>query len=260
MLRRGAEVTKISIPTAQRGPIVKKLLLLPLVFALVWAGSARTARAQEETRTLKDRIKSVSNRMFVKSGRLELTVLPLTSISLNDAFYQKFGFGAQFAYHISEAFAVQGMVTYTLDPLNVATDNAGYYGTRPDATIPFAGKRTFLFGADFCWSPVYGKVSLAAEYIMHFDTYIMGGIGGIGGDLGKDSSYGLGFAGTLGLGLRVFFNRTFALKLELKDYMVFNDKVKLFDDPEATTKSDVQHQIMFNLGLSIFFLEGSQED
>jgi len=239
---------------------VKKLTLLPLVSALAlvlaWAGSARTAWAQEETRTLKDRIKSVSNRMFVKSGRMELTVLPLSSISLNDAFYQKFGLGAEFAYHISEAFAIQALVTYTLDPLNVETDNADYHGSRPETQIPYAGKRTFLFGADFCWSPVYGKISLAAEYIMHFDTYVMGGIGGIGGDLGKSSNFG--FAGTLGLGVRVFFNRTFALKLELKDYMVFNDKVKILED--APTKSDVQHQLLFNLGLSIFFLEGSQED
>jgi outer membrane beta-barrel protein len=227
--------------------------MLPLVFVLAWAGSAR---AQEETRTLKDRIKSVSNRMFVKSGRMELTVLPLSSISLNDAFYQKFGLGAEFAYHISEAFAIQALVTYTLDPLNVETDNAGYHGSRPETQIPYAGKRTFLFGADFCWSPVYGKISLAAEYVMHFDTYVMGGIGGIGGDLGESSNFG--FAGALGLGVRVFFNRTFALKLELKDYMVFNDKVKILED--SPTKSDVQHQLLFNLGLSIFFLEGSQED
>jgi outer membrane beta-barrel protein len=248
MLRRGAKVTKLSTNTAQRGPIVKKLFLLPLVLVLAWAG---TAQAQEETRTLKDRIKSVSNRMFVKSGRMELTVLPLTSISLNDAFYQKYGMGAGFAYHISEAFAIQALITYTLEPLNVDTGNATYHGSKENTDIPYAGKRNFLVGADFCWSPVYGKVSLAAEYVMHFDTYIMG----IGGELKDGSNFG--FAGSFGLGIRFFFNRTFALKLELKDYMVFNDKVSIKDLP---AKSDVQHQLMFNLGLSIFFLEGSQED
>jgi len=253
MLRRGVEVTKFSIPTVQRGPIVKKLFLLPLVFVLAWAVPAR---AQEETRTLKDRIKSVSNRMFVKRGRMELTVLPLTSISLNDAFFQKYGLGAEFAYHISEAFAIQALLTYTLKPLNVGTGNAVYHGDKEKTDIPYAGKRTFLFGADFCWSPVCGKISLAAEYVMHFDTYVMGGIGAIGGDLGKDSNFG--FAGTFGLGVRFFFNRTLALKLELKDYMVFNDKVRILENAPST--SDVQHQLMFNLGLSIFFGEGSRED
>jgi outer membrane beta-barrel protein len=252
MLCRGGEVTEFSISTAQRGPIVKKLFLLPMVFVLAWAAPVQ---AQEETRTLKDRIKSVSNRMFVKSGRMELTVLPLTSISLNDAFYQKYGMGAGIAYHISEAFAIQALLTYTLEPLNVDTGNATYHGSKLSTDIPYAGKRNFLVGADFCWSPVYGKVSLAAEYVMHFDTYLMGGIGGIGGEL-KDST-NFGFAGSFGLGIRLFFNRTFALKLELKDYMVFNDKVSIKDLP---AKSDVQHQLLFNLGLSIFFLEGSQED
>jgi outer membrane beta-barrel protein len=235
---------------------VKKLFLLPMVPALalvlVWS---TPARSQEETRTLKDRIKSVSNRMFIKSGRIELTALPLTSISLNDAFFQKFGFGAGFAYHISEAFAVQALLTYTLEPLNVDTGNATYHGSKETTDIPYAGKRTYLLGADFCWSPVYGKVSLAAEYVMHFDTYIMGGIGGIGGELKNASNFG--FAGSFGLGIRLFFNRTVALKLELKDYMVFNDKVSIKDLP---AKSDVQHQLLFNLGLSFFFLEGSQED
>lgn len=235
---------------------MKKLFLLPLVFVLAWASSARPARAQEETRTLKDRIKSVSNRMFAKSGRVELTVLPLTSISLNDAFFQKYGLGAEFAYHISEAFAIQALITYTLPDLNVDTGNAGYHGSRPDTKIPYAGKRSFLLGADFCWSPVYGKVSLAAEYVMHFDTYVMGGVGAIGGDLGDTTNFG--FAGSFGLGLRFFFNRSLALKIELKDYMVFNDKVKILKDSDS--KSDVQHQLLFNLGLSIFFLEGSQED
>ncbi len=229
---------------------MKKLFLLPLVFVLAWAGSIQ---AQEETRTLKNRIKSVSNRMFIKSGRAELTILPLTSISLNDAFFQKYGLGAGFAYHISEAFAVQALLTYT--PLNLDTGNATYYGSKEQTDIPYAGKRTYLVGADFCWSPVYGKVSLVAEYVMHFDTYVMGGIGGIGGELKDDSNFG--FAGSFGLGLRLFFNRTFALKLELKDYMVFNDKVSIKDLP---AKSDVQHQLMFNLGLSIFLGEGSLED
>ena len=69
-------------------------------------------------------------------------------------------------------------------------------------------------------------------------------------------SSSIGFAGAIGLGVRLFFNRTFALKLEIKDYMVFTDKVS-FGDQE---KSDVQHQLLLNVGLSIFFLEGDKEE
>jgi outer membrane beta-barrel protein len=228
---------------------VKKLPLIALIVALAWAAPAS---ADEEARTLKDRIRSVSNRMFVKSGRMELTVFPLTSVSLNDAFFQKLGGGLGLAYHISEAFALQIMGTYSL---NLDTDYATYHGSKVDTEIPFAGKRTVMFGADFCWAPVYGKVSLAAEWILHFDTYLMGGVGAIGGEQEKDSSFSI--AGSFGMGVRLFFNRTFALKMEIKDYVVFNDKVTFAG---LEPKADVQHQLMFNLGLSIFFLEGRTED
>jgi len=213
---------------------------------------AAPARA-DKPKSLKDRIKSVSNRMYVKSGRLELTILPMTSISLNDAFYQKLGGGLGFAYHFSEMFSAQAMVTYSL---NLDADHASSYTISPEgeSTIPYAGKRTFLASADFCWSPIYGKISLAAEWVMHFDTYIMAGLGGIGGEQAEGSSFGFGM--DIGLGARLFFNRTFAIKLELKDYMIFTDKVS-FGEIE---KSDVQHQLLFNLGLSIFFLDGDEED
>jgi outer membrane beta-barrel protein len=233
---------------------VKKLQLLTIL--LLTTALSASALAEEETRTLKDRIRSVSNLLYSKSGRMELTVYPATSMSINDAFYQKFGIGLGLGYHINNAFALQVMGTYSL---NMESGYAAYHGSNPDTDVPYAGKRNILIGADFCWAPVYGKVSLAAEWILHFDTYLMGGIGGIGGDQVEDSSFGI--AGTFGLGVRLFFNRTFALKLEIKDYVLFNDKVSWGTPPNETVKEgDVQHQLLFNLGLSIFFLEGRAED
>jgi outer membrane beta-barrel protein len=110
-----------------------------------------------------------------------------------------------------------------------------------------------LIGGDFCWAPVYGKISIAAEYIMHFDTYLMVGVGGVMGEQTGDSSFA--FAGSFGAGVRVFFNRTLALKLELKDYMVF-DTVTF----KTVEESDVQHQFLFNIGLSIFLFGADEEE
>ncbi len=229
---------------------MKKLRLLSL---LLIVGLCTLAGAAEKQKSLKDRIKSVSNRLYVKSGRLELTVLPMTSISLNDAFYQKLGGGAGIAYHFNEAFSAQALVTYSL---NLDTDHASSYtiSAGGKSTIPYAGKRTILASADFCWSPIYGKISLASEWTMHFDTYIMAGFGAIGGEQVRDSSFAFGL--DAGLGARLFFSRSLALKLEFKDYMLFTDKVS-FGDIE---KSDVQHQLMFNIGLSFFFLDGNGGD
>jgi outer membrane beta-barrel protein len=228
--------------------MLKKITWLALVVALA---GVRPVSAEEEGRTLKDRIKSVSNKMHMKSGRVELTLLPMTSMSLNDAFYQKFGGGLGLTYHFTEGLSAGLTATYSL---NLETANASYFGAK-DESIPFAGKRNFLVGLDVMWAPVYGKVSLAAEWILHFDTYIMAGVGLVGGEQAGDE-LSFGFAGSFGLGLRFFITRMFAFRLELKDYMVFNDTVT-FGTQE---KSDVQHQMVFNLGLSMFFLEGDVEE
>jgi outer membrane beta-barrel protein len=229
---------------------VKKINYFFAMLLWVWAGSA-LAQEEQGSKSLKDRIRSVSNRLYIKGGRMEITLFPLTSISLNDGFYQKFGGGLGFAYHLNDAFAIQVMGTYSL---NAETENATYHGTGA-VKIPYAGKRTFLASADLAWSPLYGKISLASESIFHFDTYVMAGMGVIGGEIISGSNAGVCF--DFGLGVRMFLTRMVAIKAELMDFMVFNDKVSIVQGNE---KSDVQSQLLFNLGLSFFFPEGAAEE
>jgi outer membrane beta-barrel protein len=230
--------------------MLKKINWLAVALVLVGLGGGPAA-AQEEARTLKERIKSVSSKLHAKSGRLELTLLPMTSMSLNDAFYQKFGGGLGLTYHFSESWSAGLLATYSL---NLQTSNAAYFG-RKEISVPYAGMRNFLVGLDLAWAPLYGKVSLAAEWVMHFDTYLIAGVAGIGGEqVGDELSFG--FAASFGLGVRLFLSRMFAIRVELKDYMVFNDTVTF----QSQEKGDFQHQLMLNLGLSMFLLEGDVED
>ncbi len=233
--------------------MLRKLSLLAVVLGLLVTGPAS---AQDEAgRTLRDRIKSVTSKMYVKSGRLELTLLPFTSFSLNDAFYQKFGAGLGLTYHFTETLSAGLLGTYSL---STELSNASYFG-RGDESIPAAGKRNFLAGLEANWAPLYGKVSLAAEYVMHFDTYITAGLAGLGNQYTKtsgDDSVNVGVAFSVGFGVRFFISRMFAIRAELKDYMIFNDKVS-FGRQE---KTGFQQQMMFNLGLSMFFLDGDEED
>jgi outer membrane beta-barrel protein len=105
------------------------------------------------------------------------------------------------------------------------------------------------------WAPVYGKISLASEWVMHFDTYLAGGVGVVGSQQ-SDQESSMGLAASFGLGMHFFVSRSVALKLELKDFLVFNDKVSI----ASIDESDVQHQLVFNLGLSFFFLDGASEN
>jgi outer membrane beta-barrel protein len=240
----------------KRGTTVKKITLMIVFLAISWM---RPAVAEEKPKELKDRISSVSNRTFVKARRLELMVFPCTSISLNDAFYQKLGLGGGLAYHISEAFAIQVIGTYTLDKLNLKTENTSLYTSdNKGATIPYSGKRTWLADIDLTWAPIYGKISVASEAVMHFDTYLLLGFGAVGGELAKNKTH-VGLAMPFGLGIRLFFTHWLALKAELKDFMIFNDKTTI-NKEGSQSSSGVQHQLMFNLGLSFFFLQGIVEE
>jgi outer membrane beta-barrel protein len=239
-------------PNLPRDAMLRKLIPAALLCVLLSVPAA-WAQDDEEGGSLKDRIKGVSGKLYLKSGRLELTLLPLTSVSLNDAFYQKLGGGLQLAYHFSDAWALGLTGTYSL---NLDSGNATYYG-RQGESIPYAGKRTYLFSLEGMWAPLYGKISVAAEWTLHFDTYLLVGLGGIGGEQTSsagDSSFGV--AATFGLGARLFFLRWLALRLEFRDYLLFNDKVT-FGTQE---KADVQNQLMINIGLSFFVLDGDAEE
>ncbi len=169
-------------------------------------------------------------------------IFPLTSISLNDAFYEKLGFGAGLAYHISEAFAIQAIGTYTFDKLNIKTSNTSLFTTDNKGTmhLPYSGKRTWLADIDLTWAPIYGKINVASESVMHFDTYLLVGFGAIGGEL-ADKKTNVGLAATFGLGIRLFFTRDLALKAELKDFMIFNDEVTIREGQSSS--SHFQHQL-----------------
>lgn len=230
---------------------MKKPITILLWLGLILPWSAYGAG---QGRSLKDRIRAVSNRLYIKDGRMEVTLFPLTSVSLNDAFYQKYGGGLGLAYHMSESLSLQLRGTYSL---NVKSGLSAYFGSSPgDTVIPYAGKRKILAAADFCWAPIYGKISLASDLVWHFDTYLLAGAGGVQGEHIKDSQK-FSFGAEIGIGAHVFFTRSIAMKLELVDLVLFTDKVTFAPSYE---KSDVQHQLLFNLGFSFFFLEGDTEE
>jgi len=233
----------------RKGQIVKKPITILLWLGLILPWSAYGAG---QGRSLKDRIRAVSNRLYIKDGRMEVTLFPLTSVSLNDAFYQKYGGGLGLAYHMTESLSLQLMGTYSV---NVPSGLTAYFGSSTTTAIPYAGRRKLLAAADFCWAPVYGKISLASDLVWHFDVYVLGGAGGVQGEH-INASQKFAFGGEFGVGAHVFFTRSIAMKMELKDLVLF-DKVSF--DP-SYEKNDIQHQLMFNLGFSFFFLEGTKEE
>jgi outer membrane beta-barrel protein len=207
--------------------------------------SAAGAEADSETRlgteparsrTLAERIPSVTRRSFQKTGRVELT--PSVGMSLNDPFYDHVIFEAALTYHALEWLAVSGVGDYFLTTNADVPVAGGAAQQHPNVDHPtYSGRLELLF------SPLYGKLSLFAESVIHFDAYLIAG----GGLVGL-SRTGSAPVGVVGLGQHFFFQKWLALRIELRDQLFTMSR-----NAAAPTKGKgLQNLLTANLGFCFY--------
>ncbi len=207
-----------------------------------------------------NKIPPVSGQAYQKAGKLEVTV-PSVELSLNDAFYSKYLFGAKLGYHLSEYFAVAvtgayGATSTTGSTVVCEAQPAGGSSCQtaaPEQLYQVPGQIRWLAAGELQFAPVYGKVNVFAELAVHFDLFLLGGV-----DLvsyrdvisAADAKPGVAqpgnataVGGHLGVGSRIFLASFMALQLEAKDV--------LYSVPHLTT-GQLQNQLFFDLGLSFF--------
>ncbi|MEM6734392.1 MAG: outer membrane beta-barrel domain-containing protein, partial [Myxococcota bacterium] len=161
---------------------------------------------EQEQKSLAERIPSVTRRTFRKEGRLQIA--PAIGLSLNDPFFDHVTLGAGLHYHIVESLAVGVTGFYS-----VAIENeigvAGGVGPAPENQFDRAAYSALF---EVSWAPFYGKLSLLAEDVLHFDTFISVGGGIVGLDQGDPA-----IAGTIAFGQHYFMNEWLAIRLEVRD-------------------------------------------
>ena len=208
----------------------------------------------EKDVALGDRVKAVQRKGFLKRGRFE--VAPIFAISVNDAFYQKFGGGLRLAYNLHDSFAVAVRgVTYrrpefsnprTWQPAPIRTDNAR------EGKIAFGSQllSSQIYDQlmiDGIWSPVYGKVSFLDNRIIHFDLFLAAGFGLVWTATTEPPRNDKPpIATDIGGGVRFY----------PKDWMAFElgMMATLYPDrPQASLPATVQKVFVANLGVSFFF-------
>lgn len=208
----------------------------------------------EKDVALGDRVKAVQRKGFLKRGRFE--VAPIFAVTVNDAFYQKFGGGLRLAYnfHDSFALALRG-VTYRKpelsnprgwQPAPIRTDNAKE-GKIAFGSQLLASQIYDQVMLDGIWSPVYGKVSFLDHRIIHFDLYLAAGFGVVWtATTEPPRNERPPIATDLGGGLRFY----------PKDWMAFElgMMATLYPDrPQASLPATVQKVFVANVGVSFFF-------
>ncbi|MBI5549668.1 MAG: outer membrane beta-barrel domain-containing protein [Deltaproteobacteria bacterium] len=209
--------------------------------------------AQEKRPSLADKIAPVSGNLFLKSGRFEIT--PNVGFSLGDAFFQKYAFGLKLNYHLAESISVGLHGAYALATPGGAVSVCRSDGCRSpemDDLQNVPGKVSMLAGLELGFSPIYGKVNVIAEKVLHFDIAVVGGIDLVNyaAPVGQ-GTFTVG--GHLGLGQRFFITPSVTLRVELRDYIYSGKTVQLSD-----SDSKVENQLMLDIGVS-FFLGGSKE-
>ena len=170
--------------------------LLPLcITACLLATSARGAEADE--------INAVQRRPLRQAKRLELWGYGQMSIA--DPYLQRWGGGLRAMYHLREGLAVGldagGLGTWATQELVIAKREL-------HARILESHQRASL-AAMASIAPIYGKVALPGDALVHFETFLDAGLGGVLTE--TDAGKGVRPMLTGGIGQRLFLGENFAL-------------------------------------------------
>ncbi|MBI2378298.1 MAG: outer membrane beta-barrel domain-containing protein [Deltaproteobacteria bacterium] len=195
---------------------------------------ARAEKAEDVNKSFEDRIKSVQRKVFLKKSRFE--IFPQFGLDLNDPFYQHLLIGAAAGYHVADSLSVEVRGGFAFAAIKqsvirlVRVEEGALFQNPPELRFHADG--------DLLWAPVYGKVSLFGEGILHFDTYLTAGAGVFGTDLGAAPAI------NVGIGQRYFITDWLVARIELRDYAFVEDR---------NSRSSLQNLMVLGFAVSGFF-------
>ena len=212
-----------------------KKLLCTTVAALLGAAPAIAQNAVDVGVIQKDDVKIVQKLLYPKAGRLEygghLGVMPFDAYTFTPVA------ALTVAKHFREDMGVEGVLMggYGLKSSTYKELEAPPYGIAPDA-YGFLGSVM----ADFQWSPIYAKMNVAGRRIYHHDIFFTAGLGGtleraIQPDASKTVSPTFGAS----IGFRVFTGKDLAVRVQLRDDLLIQKRVKTEDTQSTFLKQNV---------------------
>lgn len=209
--------------------------------------AATETPGEEDNDKLADRIQSVERKVFLKRERFE--VHPYFGMDLNDAFFQHFFVGAAAAYHLEDSFSLELRGGAAIAEI----EKGSVQFVRVATGSLLEGAPSLLAHADIdaTWAPIYGKLSLFGESILHFDTFLTAGVGIFVSQRGERASpeaaleevTNVNPAVNLGIGQRYYINEWLAFRVELRNYSFI----------ETGARSDLQNVTVLGIALCGFF-------
>ena len=136
-----------------------------------------------------------------------------------------------FALEIGGAY-VPPFFVEKLPPLDLLREEASLINA--DATL------LGLVDAGITFSPIYGKLAVLSDAIIHFDAFAIAGAGAVF-DTNADFIHP---TMDIGAGLRVFMLRWLVVRADLRDYIYPQDRSGI---------STLQNLLVFQLGVGFYF-------
>ena len=218
---------------------------------------------KEAARPIKESIYAVQQLYVMRARRFEFT--PWWNVkSLNDQFVQHTGPGIAVNYYITNVLAIGANFRY-YSPFNSDSRFNGQVRRAARVAVPL---NEYEWGAslEFSYVFAYGKFAGFGDFIFEYDAYVLGGVGALStrpiaviDPDNRNFEYKPKLAFDLGLGLRVFFTRWFALNVAVKDYG-YNEALENLETNEVDPgnksqwlgKNSFTQNVELQTGLSIF--------
>ena len=191
---------------------------------------------------------AVPRRHTLRRKRVEF--MPTYNVTINNPLIRHHGVGGAFNFYLSEALFLGLEGTYYFRQATTSTDRYFLVGA-DQRVIPSVNQYNWSAFLDFGYVFAAGKFALFNSAVVHWDTYIMGGVGVFNTQIiprddpgSKDTFSNMLIAGMLpGVGTRMWFNRWLALDVYIKNYL-FADQL----EPNVRKKGDctVDHDCSFS--------------
>src|SRR5262245_23874500 len=183
---------------------------------------------KEAARPLSETIYAMQQVYVLRARRFEIS--PYWGFTFNDQFVSHPGPGLALNYYITNVLAI-GVNGNYYRWFNIDSDFNAQVRRATRVAVPLT-EYDWNANLNFTYAYAYGKFAGFGDFIFHYDSYIVGGVGAFSSRPipvvdpdNRNFEYKPKISFNAGLGLRVFFNRWFAVTTELRDY-IFPDKLE----------------------------------
>ena len=200
-------------------------------------------------------IKTLQPKDFLKIRRFEL--VPYAGIVTNDPFIRRILFGANLGYHVTEVFGLEVQGSFSPNFKRGDWKPITQQIIEANQVSPEISRMMWHATLNLNFSPFYGKVATLGTNSIIFDIYGTFGAGVVGteddleviqkenDEKARVTQSQVHPALTFGAGLRVAFNRTFAIRFEVRDISYIGVL--------ESTQLELNNNLALMLGASIFF-------